>query len=216
VENRKLILGSSSPRRQEYLARLGVPFQVRVVPIREDDFNSLPPEEAVVAVARAKAQVLDLLAPDEVILTADTIVVLDGEIIGKPRDAADARRTLERLRGREHVVYTALVLRTAERMTTDVVRTLVYMRDYSDAEIAAYIARGEPFDKAGSYAVQDPLFHPVEQVEGCYMNVLGLPLCRLCWRLRELGLAVPVEPKEICRPLVGECPLAEVEGCDGG
>jgi len=146
-------------------------------------------------------------------VAADTLVVVDQhEILGKPATPAAARAMLERLRGRDHQVLTGVLLRRgdAEPMQTwaGVVSTRVVMRAYTDAEIEAYIERGEPFDKAGGYAVQDQAFRPVERLEGCYLNVVGLPLCAVAAGLRTLGVDVAAGGPPPCaycergRPLV--------------
>jgi MAF protein len=147
------------------------------------------PEPAVSAVnvATAKAQAV---APEanEVVLAADTLVVDDRAILGKPAGPVDARRVLTRLRGGSHHVLTGVVLRTVDLQWAGVVDTRVLMREYPDAEVEAYIGRGEPFDKAGGYAVQDELFRPVERVDGCYLNVVGLPLCAVAAGLTALSI----------------------------
>ncbi len=133
------------------------------------------------------------------ILAADTLGVTEaGDILGKPVDAADARAMLRRLRGRDHVVCTALTLVTTPLLKlagertriTELTRTVVTMRDYSDAEIDAYIASGDPFDKAGGYAIQHEGFHPVERIDGSYSNVVGLPLETLKPMLERIGVDV--------------------------
>ena len=118
---------------------------------------------------------------------------------------------LRRLRGRWHRVLTAVAVTANGRMHVDVVSTGVRMRDYSDEEVAAYVATGDPFDKAGAYAVQNERFHPVARIKGCYLNVVGLPLCHLTRRLQEEGVAVPNLPPAACRSDLGEpCPMALV------
>jgi predicted house-cleaning NTP pyrophosphatase (Maf/HAM1 superfamily) len=136
-------------------------------------------------------------------------VVIDDEILAKPADDAEAREMLGRLRGRAHHVLSGVALRCAELEWAGVVDTRVIMRSYSDAEVRAYITRGEPFDKAGGYAIQDEIFKPVERVEGCYLNVVGLPLCAAAAGLRTLGVgeigAAGPPPCEYCergKPLV--------------
>ena len=128
------------------------------------------------------------------IISADTIVLDGGELLGKPADAADARRMLRQLRGRAHVrSCTAFTLHRASdapRVITRHARTLAYMRDFNDAEIEAYIASGDPLDKAGAYGIQNDAFRPVARIEGSYSNVVGLPLEALAEALTELGLAV--------------------------
>jgi len=150
--------------------------------------------------AAAKAQVVRGDA-DEVILAADTLVVADGAILGKPADADGARSMLERLRGRAHEVLTGVALRAANDLRWGgVVSTRVVIRDYTDPEIEAYVGRGEPFDKAGGYAVQDELFRPVERLEGCYLNVVGLPLCAVAAGLAALGVTeATTQGKPPCR-----------------
>jgi MAF protein len=141
-------------------------------------------------VATAKADALHGAA-DEVILAADTLVVAERDVLGKPADADSARRILGQLRGRSHLVLTGIVLRgAADLRWGGVVTTRVVIRDYADSEVDEYIARGEPFDKAGGYAVQDEVFRPVERLEGCYLNVVGLPLCAVAAGLRALGVEV--------------------------
>jgi septum formation protein len=160
-----------------------------------------------VAHAKARGAVVDA---DDVVVAADTLVVVDGGVLGKPVDAEDAMRMLRDLRGRGHEVLTGVAVRTAqEREWGAVVGTRVVMRAYGDDEVAAYVARGEPFDKAGAYAVQDTVFEPVERLEGCYLNVVGLPLCAVAAGLVALGIEVAAvterPPCALCRagaPLV--------------
>ncbi|MFN8449500.1 MAG: Maf family protein [Anaerolineae bacterium] len=149
-------------------------------------------EKADAVSARLTEPSLVLAADTVVILAADTIGVTDGGVIlGKPADTDEARDMLRRLRGRDHVVCTALTLRRidpqAQQTITELTRTIVTMRDYSDAEIDAYIATGDPFDKAGGYAIQHDGFHPVERIDGSYSNVVGLPVETLKEMLRRIG-----------------------------
>lgn len=124
-----------------------------------------------------------------VIIAADTTVALDGLIIGKPKDAAEAEQILRQLRRRMHQVFTGLTLASPQgRQWTALCETRVHMRAYGDDELLAYIASGEVYDKAGAYAIQDTVFHPVDRIEGCYMNVMGLPLCEVIRGLRALGI----------------------------
>ena len=118
-------------------------------------------------------------APDEIVIAADTTVLLDGEMLNKPAGADEAWAMLRKLRGRTHEVQSCIVIKQGEREIMEIVSSLVTMRHYGDHEIGAYIATGDPFDKAGSYAVQHPIFQPVERIDGCPLNVVGLPLCRL-------------------------------------
>jgi len=184
-----LILGSTSPRRHQLMKEAGFAF----IAARPDiDETPHPDEPAVDYVARLSREKASAVAAQQsgLILTADTTVAIDGHILGKPEDAADARAMLSRLRGRIHHVHTGITLLDAEtqQSTTLVVTTEVVMRDYTDDEINAYIASGDPFGKAGSYAIQNRAFHPVERVQGCYTNVVGLPICMVCRLLAERGL----------------------------
>jgi septum formation protein len=184
----KLILASSSPRRKALIATLGIDFEIIKPHIDEtqhpgeaplDYVRRLSQEKAAAVAAQHDAPALVLAADTIVVLAADTIgITADGEILGKPADADDARAILRRLRGRAHSVCTAFTLLniTTGEHFTDVVQTRVHMRPYTDDEIDAYIATGDPFDKAGSYAIQHTGFTPVERIEGDYNNVVGLPL----------------------------------------
>lgn len=192
-----LLLASASPRRREILGRVGLPFRIAPADLDEDAFarafqGSFP--DLVEALAAEKALAVAASEPDfeGLILAADTTVILDGEMLSKPVDSADAGRMLRRLRGRAHQVATGVALYDCRKrvLTSGQRCTAVWMRPYSDAEIAAYVATGDPLDKAGAYAVQHERFHPVERVEGCYLTVVGLPLCLVTRLLRERGLAV--------------------------
>jgi MAF protein len=201
-----LILASRSPRRRELVAHLGVPFRVVVTPVEEDaaPASSGQPEELAEALAIAKAEAVAREEREGIVIAADTIVV-DGEaILGKPADGSEAAATLRRLKGRTHRVITGLAVvdpGSGQRVASHVV-TLVQMRDYSDAEVAAYVARGEPLDKAGAYAIQDEQFRPVASYDGCYCNVVGLPLKALVLLLRRAGLDIKLDA---LRSLPSEC-----------
>lgn len=176
-----LILASASPRRREILSRIGVAFTV-VPSLIAEEHPSVAPAEAITAVALAKARAVARDLPEDrpaVVLGADTEVVLGGQLMGKPRDAADAVRILRALRGQVHEVITGIAVvgvGTAEREVTTAVTTRVRMRAYSDADIEAYVETGEPLDKAGAYAVQGVGSRLVAEVDGCLTNVIGLPL----------------------------------------
>lgn len=162
--------------------------------------------------ARAASKELEAnpAAADALVIAADTTVVDGGDILGKPRDAAEAAAMLRRLRGRSHQVYTALaVLHPADgRMESDLCVTDVPMRAYSESEIQAYIASGDPMDKAGAYAIQHAGFHPVENLEGCYANVVGLPLCHLTRTLNKFGTNSYVDVPSACQAALGyRCPV---------
>jgi septum formation protein len=184
------------------LAALGIEFEV--VPLDLDEraiAAGLPPAEGALAVARAKAAA----APGgtgAIVLTADTEVVHQGRALGKPRDAEEARAMLLSLRGRPHEVVTAVCLGAGGREQSEAVTTTVIMRDYSPQEVDAYVASGTPFDKAGGYGIQDEPFRPVAAVEGCYCNVVGLPLWTVTGLLAEAGIPSPATPDrafERCR-----------------
>jgi septum formation protein len=173
----RLILASASPRRQQLLAELGFDFTVLPSGIAEEHADASP-GDAIVAVARAKARaVASALRPDDaaVVLGADTEVVLDGRLLGKPQDAADAARMLRELAGRVHEVITGVAVVAPDGEQTAAVTSRVAMRGYDDAEIAAYVETGEPLDKAGAYGVQGLGGRLVLRVEGCFTNVVGLP-----------------------------------------
>lgn len=195
----QFVLASGSPRRRELLGALGIEFVVIKADIDETQHPGEPPYEYVRRLSNEKAEAVAgrltepayvLAADTVVILAADTIGVTEtGDILGKPEDAADARTMLQRLRGRDHVVCTSLTLRNlaSGQGLTELTRTTVSMRDYTDAEIDDYIATGDPFDKAGSYAIQHEDFHPVERIEGSYTNVVGLPVETLSEMLKNIG-----------------------------
>jgi MAF protein len=168
------------------VALLGLDWRVAPADVAEEDYLLAEPAAAAVNIAVAKAAAVTG-ANQEIVVAADTLVVVDDDILGKPADARAAGEMLDRLRGRGHHVLTGVVLRSAELEWAAVVDTRVLMRDYALSEIEAYVARGEPFDKAGGYAVQDQEFHPVERLVGCYLNVVGLPLCAVAAGLNALG-----------------------------
>jgi MAF protein len=196
-----LILASNSPRRKQLLALGGWDFSVAPA---EVDERPLPGEGAadyVLRLAQEKARTAARAGAEGLVLAAETTGVEEGAILGKPRDAAEALDMLRRLRGRTHRVYTALaVLRTADGLLlTDLCATDVPMRDYTEAEMQAYVSSGDPLDKAGAYAIQHAGFHPVERLEGCYANVVGLPLCHLARTLRKLGVQALVDVPAACQ-----------------
>ena len=204
-----LTLASGSPRRRQLLACLGLPFRV-VIPAVDEDASSaadLTPEQMAEALARAKALSV-ARRDDSLVLAADTLVVVDGRALGKPRDAAEATDMLRLLRDREHRVITGLsVLDHPNLALADRVTTRVRMRPYGDHEIAAYIARREPFDKAGAYAIQDQAFHPVALFDGCYCNVVGLPLRAVIRLLRQGGVDITEEHLAALPKECAACPL---------
>ena len=182
----ELLLASQSPRRRELLGRLGLEFAVAVPDVDETMDPALPAFDEVARLSAAKAAAVD----GTVVVAADTVVVLDGRVLGKPRDAAEAAEMLRALSGRAHQVMTGVTVRRGGRAETDTVVTDVHFRPLGAAEIAAYVATGEPMDKAGAYGIQGLASVFVDRLAGDYYNVMGLPLCRLCRMLRAAGVAV--------------------------
>jgi septum formation protein len=181
-----LVLASQSPRRREILERAGVSFIVRVAPVEELREPGEHPCDYVKRLAEAKAKVV-ACSLGEVILGADTTVVVDHEtVLEKPSDHADARRMMRLLSGRTHEVLTGICLRREDRMLVDVESTLVHFLDLSDTEIDEYVASGEPMDKAGAYGIQGLASKFIDRVEGCYLNVMGLPMSLVYRRLKAL------------------------------
>ena len=178
------MLASQSPRRSEILRSAGIPFTVRVADVDETVLAGESPADYVQRLAAAKAFAIES-ADGETVLGADTTVVIDGEILAKPADAADARRMLARLSGRRHEVLTGICLRRGADVIRDYVTTGVVFARLSDAEIGEYVASGEPMDKAGAYAIQGLASKFVERIEGDYFNVMGLPVALVYRRLRE-------------------------------
>jgi MAF protein len=216
-----LILASSSPRRRELLSLIGLPFEVRVSGIDETPRDGETPVEYVRRVAREKAVATAPPAPllrdntageggKSVVIAADTEVVIDGEILGKPRTADEATAMLAKLRGRTHEVISAVAVLDSQtgQLREDVCRSGVPMRDYSDEEIAVYVASGDPMDKAGAYAIQHDGFHPVENFSHCYASVMGLPLCHLTRTLRQFGIEPAADVPSVCQQFNGyQCPV---------
>ena len=191
-----LILASQSPRRRELLSMLGLPFQIHTADIDETMDPLLPPEEEVMRVSEAKARAVAKAHPADLILSADTIVVVDGTVLGKPHDPAEAKAMLRRLSGRCHTVMTAFCLFQDGQADVHLEETHLRFKPLSQAEIDAYVATGSPLDKAGAYGIQDQAAIFVEAMDGDYYNVMGLPLCALVKCLRRRGMAVlgAVEP----------------------
>lgn len=183
----RLILASSSPRRQQLLTLVGLSFEIARPDIDETPLPDEPADHYVIRLSQHKSRAIKL---DGIILTADTTVADGDHILGKPDSPDDAAAMLRRLRNRSHVVHTAITVRdsTTDRSTTHLVTSWVFMRNMNDDEIAAYVASGDPMGKAGSYAIQNVQFHPVDHLEGCYTNVVGLPICIVLATLAEYGI----------------------------
>jgi septum formation protein len=198
---RRLILASSSPRRRQLLSLLGIPFVVKAADVDESRLYGEPPTELVLRVSLMKALAVRDVRPDELVVAADTIVVVDGDILGKPSDPDDARQMLERLRGRSHMVYSGVTVwhPASRRMVSRLGESVVWMRAYTDEEIASYVESRDPMDKAGAYAIQHAHFDPVSELEGCWLNVVGLPLCHLGRALARFGVVTPANVPGTCR-----------------
>lgn len=178
-----LILASQSPRRHQILSRAGIPFSVRAANIDETQLTGEAPGEHVRRLARAKAEAA--AAPGEMVLAADTIVVIDGQVLGKPADFEDAVRMLRRLSGKEHQVMTGICLLRSEEVIVDSETTRVRFIALSESEIRDYAGTGEPIGKAGAYAVQGLASKFIDRIEGCYFNVVGLPVALVYKYLRR-------------------------------
>lgn len=188
AKNYKIILASNSPRRKELLAGLDVDFEVRVIQDIDESFpTSLPTKDIAEFISRKKAAVYQKkMTDDELVITADTIVVLDSEVMGKPHDEADASRMLHKLSGRTHQVITGVTLTTTTRQQSFSVETDVTFKKLSDEEINYYVQRYKPFDKAGAYGIQEWIGHiGVTGLQGSYFNVMGLPVQRIYEALRQ-------------------------------
>jgi septum formation protein len=184
----RVILASASPRRRDLLTMIGIAHEVLPADVDE----TYPPGEAPRAhaerLAREKAAVLAARAPEAVVIAADTIVVVDGDVLGKPRDTHDAARMLRRLAGRSHTVFTAVAVARGARMASGVEEVQVTFRPLDDATIASYVATSEPMDKAGAYGIQGFGAAIVERIDGDYFAVMGLAIGRMLVLLRSLGV----------------------------
>lgn len=201
-----LVLASASPRRRELLAAVGLDFRVVPADLDEEAIAAgLEPEAAALAVASAKADAI--ATGDTVVLAADTIVVLDGRMLGKPGSPDEARRMLQALRDRTHRVVTAVAVRAGAAEERAAEWSAVRMRAYRDEEIAAYVAAGGGLDKAGAYGIQDEPFRPVAAIDGCWCNVMGLPLWTALRLLEEAGRRAPRRPERVYTRCAS-CPLA--------
>ena len=184
----KIILASNSPRRKELLAGIDVQFEVRVIQDIDESYPAdLPTKDIAEYISHTKAAVYQQqMAPDELIITADTIVVLGNEVMGKPHDEADARRMLRELSGRTHQVITGVTLTTIQKQVSFSVETDVTFKALSDSEIDYYVSHYKPFDKAGAYGIQEWIGHiGVTALQGSYFNVMGLPVQRIYEALRQ-------------------------------
>ena len=213
MKRQKYWLASNSPRRKEMLSWLGWDFTAAPADIDE---SRQPGEKARDYVTRLAAEKALRPVPDaegeDIIIAADTIVVLDEELIGKPADAMAARKTLSQLRDRDHLVMTGIAVRkqSQDNLKQDICVSRISMRDYSDAEIEEYIASGDPMDKAGAYAIQNPDFAPTVNFCGCYASVMGLPMCHLMRTLAGMSEEAYDGAEEVCKNhLKYNCPITK-------
>lgn len=189
----KIILASGSPRRKELMEMFHLE-QLEIIPAKgeEKEHPELAPDQLVAELSRCKsAEVAAQYATEEdIVIGADTIVVLDGVVLGKPKDSSDAAQMLRSLSGRSHTVYTGITVLRGHTVLCHTERTEVYFRDLTDAEISRYIATGEPLDKAGAYGAQGYASLFVEKLDGDFFNVMGLPLCALGKLLKQVGVSL--------------------------
>jgi MAF protein len=206
------------------LSWLGIPFATTATDVDESPRPGEDPAALAARLARVKARAAQNRAYGTWTLTADTVVEIEGESLGKPATAEEAREMLQRLRQRAHCVHTGVALclpnrvEIVRRVTTD-----VWMRAYAPAEVERYIASGDPFDKAGAYAIQHPGFHPVSRVDRCYANVVGLPLCAVVACLRQQQIYLELDVRAICLhhlnyrcPAIDEGQALEITALDQG
>lgn len=183
----QVILASQSPRRRELLGLTGLDFRVQAADIDETMDPGKPPYDEVARVSRKKADAVER-GSDDVVIAADTIVVCGDRVLGKPKDEAQAKQMLSLLSGREHQVMTGMTVLRADRAVTVTEVTHIRFRELTEAEICAYVATGDPMDKAGAYGIQGGGALFVTGMDGDYYNVMGLPVCRLTMILRQLGI----------------------------
>lgn len=207
-----IVLASASPRRQQLIEHFGQPIIVAPSYVSEDVPNSAHPNEMVCLLAIRKARHIADRFPRAVLLGADTTVEIDGLILNKPESEEDAARMLRLLRGREHMVHTGLALIAPNgSIITSVTTSVVRMRAFTDQELTAYLATGESLDKAGGYGIQGAAAAIVESVDGCYTNVVGLPLCAAARLLNAVGVAVTSTPPICALRCPNLCPCWPVQ-----
>ena len=205
---RRLILASGSPRRRQLIKAIDLP--LRIVGSGDDEPDPSAGESPRLYVQRLalrKAKFATKMTRDDIVLGADTSVAIDDAILGKPASADEAVQMLQLLRGRMHEVVTGIAILDDETgiCSTSARASKVYMRQYSDNEIARYVESGEPFDKAGAYAAQDALFKPAERIDGCYANVIGLPVCDVLTLLDRIGVPTTFRPGWQAYPGCADC-----------
>ena len=193
----RVILASASPRRRDLLTMIGIAHEVIPADVDETYGPEEVPRAHAERLAREKASVLAARAPDAVIIAADTIVVVDGDVLGKPRDAEEAARMLRRLAGRTHTVFTAVAVASGAKILSGVEEVGVTFRPLDDATITSYVATREPMDKAGAYGIQGYGAAIVERIDGDYFAVMGLAIGRMLALLRELGFRYDFRPLDL-------------------
>ena len=204
-----IILASTSPRRKDMLAWTGLPFQTISAEVDEQQIAGELPLAYVSRLAEEKANKVSEQV-QALVIAADTIVVFNDEILGKPKDAEEAKMMLVKMRAKSHRVYTALAINLLESNTAlrDICISDVCMRNYDEGEIARYVESGDPLDKAGAYAIQHPHFNPVTNFQGCFPSVMGLPLCHLERNLRKIAGYNSLQMPDICQShLHYVCPI---------
>lgn len=190
----KLLLASKSPRRRQLLSELGYPVEFISLDVDEHVSKGTPAADTAELLARRKADACppEALSQDTVLVTADTVVVLDGQVLGKPSDRAEALAMLHSLADRSHTVYTGVCLRTASKTLSFTERTEVHFRPLNDEELAYYVDTYRPYDKAGAYGIQEWIgMVGISHIEGCFYNVMGLPVARLYEHLQRLFPGLP-------------------------
>jgi MAF protein len=219
TEKTTLILASNSPRRRQLLDLAGWTFSVSAADVDESLSANESPGDYVLRLAEAKARATAVAVADvdQIVLAADTAVVDGQDILGKPKDEADAVAMLKRLRGHTHQVYSGITLLRLRDglLLKDLCITDVPMRNYTDEEIDTYVQTGDPLDKAGAYAIQHPQFRPVRSLEGCYASVMGLPMCHVILLMRKMDLRPNADFFASCETLLEyQCPvdLTDVTG----
>ena len=212
TEKHMLVLASNSPRRRQLLALAGWTFNISAAGVDESQHPDESPTDYVLRLAEAKARAV-AGDSDQIVIAADTTVVDGMDILGKPKDNAEAVAMLTRLRGHKHQVYTGVALLRLNDglLLKDVCVTDVPMRDYSDEEILAYVQTGDPLDKAGAYAIQHPGFRPVADMSGCYANVMGLPMCHVIRMMQKINIPPNTDAFAGCESLLEyrRCPVSE-------
>ena len=209
-----ILLASNSPRRKQMMSWTGLKYRVNPVNINEDQHPGEKADNYILRLAEEKAKAaVELAMRNEIILAADTIVVDGDEILGKPKDEADAFRMLSQLKGRVHHVSTAIAVYDPlkPKLLLDKCTSPVKMRVYDDDEIKKYIESKDPFDKAGGYAIQHAVFKPVEVFHDCFAGVMGLPICHIMRTLKKMGLEMSAEAPNNCQTqLQYECPVFDL------